>query len=138
MRQRYALARAQLDSPGNRPQPKPMQPTPDQAGPRPGPPSADAPSELRAVKVTPSQVELRWKNRTEGAVAYVVQRCTGADATDFVNAIGQGGPDVTMAIDRDVQPGKTYRYRVYAVRPTPQGPHGTGVSAVITVRILEN
>lgn len=137
IRKRYALARAQLDTPGNRPQPKPMQPMPDQAGPRPGPPSADAPSELRAVKVTPSTVELSWRNHATGAMAYVVQRCTGADATDFANVIGQGGPDVATAIDHDVQPGKTYRYRVYAVRPTPQGPLGTGVSNVIAVRIPE-
>jgi len=138
IRKRYALARAQLDDPGNRPQSQPMNPTPDQQGPKPGPASADAPSDLRAVKVTASSVELRWTNHAQGAMAYVVQRCTGVDATDFANAIGQGGQDITSAIDRDVQPGKTYRYRVYAVLPTPQGPRGTGVSNVITVRIPEH
>ena len=137
MRKRYALGRAQLDAPGDRPRPEPMQPMPDQAGPQPGPPSADAPTDLRAVKVTPSSVELRWKNHADGAVAFVVQRCTGADNTDFANAIGQGGSDITTASDREVQPGKTYRYRVYAVLPTPQGPRGTGVSNVITVKIPE-
>ena len=138
IRKRYALARSQLDSPGSRPQPKLMQPMPDQAGPKPGPPSADAPSELQVAKVTPSSVELRWKNHAEGAMAYVVQRCTGPDDAEFANAIGQGGPNVTTAKDRNVQPGKTYRYRVYAVRPTPQGPQGTGVSNVIIVRVPEN
>jgi len=138
MRKRYALARAQLDDPGNRPQPQPMLPTPDQEGPQPGPPSADAPSDLRAVKVTPSSVEMHWTDHAEGEVAFVVQRCAGPDGTDFANAIGQGGQDITTAIDREVQPGKTYRYRVYAVRPTPQGPRGTGVSNVIMVRIPEN
>ncbi len=138
IRQRYALARTQLDAPGDRPPPQQMQPTPDQEGPKPGPPSADAPSQLRAVKVTPSSVELRWTNHSERAMAYVVQRCTGADATDFANAIGQGGPDITAAIDGAVQPGKTYRYRVYAVLPTPQGPRGTGVSNVIAVSVPEH
>ena len=70
-------------------------------------------------------------------MAFVVQRCTGADASDFANAIGQGGQDITMANDHDVQPGKTYRYRVYAVLPTPKGPQGTGPSNVITVSIPE-
>lgn len=135
MRQRYALARAQLDAPGDRPQPQLGQPTPDQQGPQPGPASADAPRDLRATTVTAARVELRWTTHAEGAMAYVVQRCAGADATDFANAIGQGGPDITTAIDRDVQPGKIFRYRVYAVVPTPQGPRGTGVSNVITVRI---
>ena len=106
--------------------------------PQPGPPSADAPSDLRAVKVTPSSVEMHWTDHAEGEVAFVVQRCAGPDGTEFANAIGQGGPDITTAIDREVQPGKTYRYRVYAVRPTPQGPRGTGVSNVIMVRIPEN
>ena len=137
IRQRYALARAQLDGPGSRPLPKPMKPAPEPDGPKPGPPSPDAPTELSAVKVTAASVELRWTNHDHGAMAYVVQRCTGADATDFVNAIGQGGQDITTALDRNVQPGRTYRYRVYAVLPTPQGPRGTGVSNVITVSTPE-
>jgi len=137
IRKRYDSARSQLDAPGNRPRPENMQPTSDQTGPQPGPASADAPTGLRAVKVSPSSVELRWTNHADGAVACVVQRCTGADASDFTNAIGQGGKDITTAVDRNVQPGKTYRYRVYAVLPTPQGPRGTGPSNVITISIPE-
>ncbi len=138
IRQRYALARSQLDHPGARPQAGPMGSRPDQEGPQPGPPSDSAPSDLRAAKVTPSKVELRWTDNAEGEMAHVVQRCAGADCTDFTNAIGQPGKDITTAIDHDVQRGSTYRYRVYAVLPTPQGPKGSGVSNVITVRIPEN
>ena len=103
----------------------------------PGPSSADAPSDLRAVKVTPSSVELRWTDHAEGEVTSIVQRCAGVDGMDFATAIGQSGQDITTAIDRHLQPGNIYRYRVYAVLPTPQGPRGTGVSNVITVRIPE-
>jgi hypothetical protein len=138
MRDRYALARAQLDTPGDRPTPAPMPPEPDHGGPRPGTPSTDAPSDLRAESVTRAGVELRWVDHADGEVAYVVQRCTGAECTAFVNAIGQGGQNVTTALDRQVQPGMTYRYRVYAVLPTPQGPRGTGVSNVETVTIPAN
>jgi hypothetical protein len=138
IRKRYALARAQLDSPGARPPPHPMPPPSDHEGPRPGPPSPDAPSDLCAVKVTSSSVALRWTVHTEDAAAYVVQRCSGQDDVGFANTIGQPGPTVTTAIDRDVQPGKTYRYRVYAVLPTPQGPRGTGVSNVIMVQVPEH
>lgn len=137
IRKRYMLARSQLDAPGSRPEPMPMKPQPDPDGPRPGPPSADAPTDLRLVKATSSSVELHWADHANGEVAYVVQRCIGEEAMDFANAIGQGGPEITTAIDREVQPGKTYRYRVYAVLPTPQGPRGTGVSNVITVKIPE-
>jgi hypothetical protein len=138
IRDRYVLARAQLDAPGNRPAPKAMPAGPEPEGPRPGPPSADAPSDLRAVKVTRAGVELQWVDHAEGEVAFVVQRCTGAEGTDFMNAIGQGGPNLTTAMDCEVQPGMTYRYRVYAVLPTPQGPRGTGVSKVVTVTIPED
>lgn len=139
---RYALARAQLDAPGSRPPPKPsLQPDrPPMArgeGPQPGPPSADAPRQLRVVRAAAEGVELRWTDHAEGEMAFVVQRCLGADSTNFVNVIGQPGRDLTTAVDRDVRPGMTYRYRVYAVRPTPHGPRGTGVSNVETVTIPE-
>ena len=138
IRKRYAMARAQLDAPGNRPQPVAIHATPDQEGPKPGPPSADAPNDLRAVKVSSSGVELAWTDHAKGEMAYVVQRCMGAEATDFTNAIGQSGENINTAIDRNVRRGKTYRYRVYAVLPTPQGPRGTGVSNVITVSVPED
>ena len=138
IRDRYALARAQLDTPGDRPPPQPMPSGPDHEGPRPGPPSPDAPTDLRAVRVSAAGVELEWVDHAEGEMAFIVQRCTGAQCTDFVNAIGQGGEDLTNATDPKVQPGLTYRYRVYAVRPTPQGPRGTGVSNVETVTVPGN
>jgi hypothetical protein len=138
IRKRYDLARAQLDNPGNRPAPKTAPPSPDPEGPRPGPASADAPGGLHATAVTATRVELSWTNHAQGAVAYVVQRGQGADGTDFANAIGQGGADITTAVDRDIRPGTTYRYRVYAVLPTPQGPRGTGVSNAIKVNVPPN
>lgn len=135
IRKRYVLAKKQLDSPGPRPASKPAPPGPAGDGPSPGPPSSDSPSDLRAVKVTPKGVELNWRDHAEGEVAYIVQRCVGAGCEDFSNAIGRPGENITAAVDMDVQPGVTYRYRVYAVLPTPQGPRGTGVSNVITVSV---
>ncbi len=138
IRDRYALARAQLDAPGDRPAARPEPSGPGTAeGPRPGPPSADAPTDLRAVKVTPTSVEMQWVDHAENEMAFIVQRGAGTGGTDFVNVIGQPGQNLTTAIDRQVQPGMTYRYRVYAVLPTPQGPRGTGVSDAITVTIPE-
>lgn len=137
IRSRYILARAQLDAPGSRPAPAHMSPRPDHEEPKPGPPSADAPIDLRAVKVTRMGVELQWTDHAEGEVAFVVQRCEGSDCTDFVNRIGQGGQHITTAIDQDVQAGKTYRYRVYAVLPARQRPLGTGVSNTVTVTISD-
>lgn len=138
IRKRYLQAREQLHHPGPRPRSKGAEATQAEEGPRPGPASADAPSDLVAEKVTSSMVQLRWKDHAEGEVAFVVQRCLGADGTDFQNAIGQGGENLTGAVDHQVEPGKTYRYRIYAVLPTAKGPRGTGVSNVITVRIPRN
>lgn len=135
IRERYASARAQLEAPGDRPAPRPVTPEPKSEGPKPGPPSADAPSDLTAVQVSAEGVELRWVDHAEGEVAFVVQRCVGQHCTEFENAVGQGGSNLTSAIDRQVQAGRTYRYRVYAVFPTPAGPRGSGVSNEIEVRI---
>ncbi len=135
IRKRYTLARAQLEAPGERPAARPMTSGGGQEAPRPGPPSADSPSGLRAVRVSAAGVELQWVDRAHGEMAHIVQRCTGADCANFENAIGQGGEDATGATDRNVQPGTTYRYRVYAVLATSSGPRGTGVSNVITVTV---
>lgn len=135
IRDRYALARAQLETPGERPTPLPVGPTPPSDGPSPGPPSPDAPRDLQVVKVTSDSVQLQWVDHAAGEVAHIVQRCSGRDCSDFANAIGLPGGDITRATDRNVQPGMTYRYRVYAVHPTPQGPRGTGVSNPVTVSV---
>lgn len=134
IRDRYKLARAQLDAPGNRPQPQNLKPDSEQENPHPGPPSADAPTDLRVVKVTASSVELSWIDHADHEMAVVVQRCSGETATDFVNAIGQPGQNITAATDHNIQAGHTYRYRVYSVFQTPKGMRGTGVSNIVTVR----
>ena len=137
IRSRYALARAQLDLPGDRPAPVPMRPVKNSDGPKPGPPSTDGPSGLRAVQIARTSVMLEWVDNAEGEAAFVVQRCTGAECTDFGNLIGLDGANRTTATDPHVEPGKTYCYRVYAVFPTAQGPKGSGVSNVLTVTIPE-
>jgi hypothetical protein len=136
IRKRYESARAQLASPGKRPAPaRPHAENNPNEEPKPGPPSADAPTDLRLVSATPNKIELQWTDHAEGEVAHVVQRSD--DHGDFRNAIGQMGPAITTAIDQNVEPGKTYRYRVYAVFPTPNGPRGSGLSNPITVRVPE-
>lgn len=131
IRRRYELARAQLDRPG---------PRPEHAGaigragaPSPGPNSPDAPSDLRVVRATAAGVELRWKDNTAGERAFIIQRA--GPGAEFHNVAGLPGENLTGGTDTSVRPGETYRYRVYAVRPTPQGPRGTGVSNVVTVTL---
>ena len=133
VRKRYETARTQLDNPGERPNPAQLAQRREQ-GPQPGRPSADAPTELR-VTSSAGSVTLSWKDNTRGEVAHIVQRADGPDGVNFRNHIGKPGPNVTTATDTAVATGRIFRYRVYAVRPTPMGPAGTGVSNVVTVKV---
>lgn len=146
IRKRYTLARAQLDRPGPRPPAVPhlQAPTPQPVGrgrgemPTPGPDSAEAPSGLRVVRATAAGVELAWEDNAEGERAFIVQRTSSATGSEFQNAMALPGENLTGGTDRNVAAGATYRYRVYAVKPTPQGPQGTGVSNVVAVTVPRN
>jgi spore coat protein CotH len=138
IKKRYALAREQLNAPGRRPAPTRLVPGREPEGPQPGPASPDSPAELHAIVVSSSKVELGWTDRSEGEMAFVVQRCSGPKCQNFSNALGQPSDRGTIAIDTQVQPGETYRYRVFAVLPTSKGPRGTGVSNVVEIRIPED
>lgn len=136
IRRRYATARAQLDQPGSRPEVVRTQPRPD-AGPRPGPPSADAPSGLHVTACTANSVSLAWTDNAQGEGAYILQRAVGEQGDEFSNHIGRPGDNITSFSDSQVEHGQTYRYRVYAIRPAPNGPQGTGVSNTVVVHIPE-
>jgi spore coat protein CotH len=137
VRRRYDTARAQLDNPGTRPAIVRNSPRPEQ-GPQPGPPSPDAPSALHVTACSARSVTLQWTDNAMGAAVCIVQRAVGEEGQEFGNHIGLPGDDVTEATDNRVTPGQTYRYRVYAIRPTPAGPQGTGVSNTIVVRVPDN
>ena len=141
---RHKTALAQLESPGARPQPAHVVGRGRLGGrgrgargegPRPGGPSKDAPSELLVVRSSPSAVELKWKDNATGERAFIVQRCSGAKNDRFRNLMGLPHENLTGATDKQVVPGRTYRYRVFAVRPTPRGAVGTGASNVVTVQV---
>jgi spore coat protein CotH len=131
VRLRYKTARAQLDAPGDRPRNVRSRPRP----PRPGKPSSDAPTELRVVSRTATRVTLGWKDNATGEAGHVVQRANGENGQEFRNHIGRPGGNISTAVDTAVVAGRTYRYRVFAVRPTPSGQQGTGLSKAITVRV---
>lgn len=134
---RYETARAQLNSPGERP--KFANRTPQRADqPSPGPASTDAPTNLRVVSATANAVVLKWTDNATGEVGYIVQRASGDKNEPFGNHIGLPGGDVVEVTDRNVLANRVYRYRVYAVHPTPLGRKGTRVSNVVTVQVEPN
>ena len=132
-RKRYRTAKAQLANPLT--EPPVYADDRRKQGPSPGPSSKDAPSSLRATTVEHGNVVLVWTDNADGEFFFAVQRCTGAGCTDFANHVGSEGRDIVTLTDTGAQSGQTYRYRVYAVHRTPQGPRGTGVSNVIEVTV---
>ena len=133
---RYRSARAQLDAPGPRPEPVARRSRLDQnrnQQPSPGD-HLGAPTELRVVSRSPSEIRLEWKNNADNEFAHVVQRTDGLDDELFWNHIGKPERDLTQAVDRRFDASFTYRYRVFAVFPTEHGPKGTPVSNVVISR----
>ena len=128
IRRRYQLARRQLDAPGARPKPV------THREPEPGPTSNNAPTELRLTAEPSERPVLVWKDNADGEAGHMLQRAEGTEGR-FRNYLGKPGRNETRATDTMAEKGKTYRYRVFAVFHTPEGPRGSGVSNVITVTI---
>ena len=134
---RYETAREQLARPGNKPPARKGTRAPhgpDRGGPRPGKASADAPSELAAVRQEGGTIRFTWKDNSTGEMAFILQRCEGVDCVNFRNYKPFHGENTTSSVNIRIEPGKILRYRLYAVRPTPKGLVGTGVSNIVTVR----
>ncbi len=105
-----------------------QQPTPGESGP-------EDPHSLQIVSSEQNRVVMKWEYNAHGEAGLIIQRCQGEGCTDFMNHHGMPGDGHTTFEDRQVQSGATYRYRVYAVKPSPHGPLGTGVSNTVTVTI---
>jgi spore coat protein H len=134
---RYETAREQLARPGNKPQARKntrAAPGAGRGGPRPGKASADAPSELAAVRQEGGTIRFTWEDNSTGEIAFILQRCEGVDCVNFRNYKPFHGENKTSSPRIRIEPGKIVRYRLYAVQPTPKGLAGTGVSNVVTVR----
>ena len=126
MQRRYETARYQLDNPATE---RPVHPS--EQGPQPGESLADDPSNLEVTLVDAQGVHLRWQDNSEREAMTIVQRCQGVGCTSFQNHVGVESNQPPETIDGSVREGITYRYRVYAAWPTPEGPMGTGTSNIV-------
>jgi hypothetical protein len=130
MVKRYQLARQQLDNPGPRPKPHYQDPTRHHQHPKPGD-LPNGPTELVVVSRTKNSIKLQWKDNAKNEAGHIVQRADKESRGMFRNFIPRPGSSETNAIDVHVIPGETYRYRVYTVFPTPNGPAGSKSSKVV-------
>ncbi len=82
------------------------------------PPPPAAPTALTATAQLGPQVLLAWTDNATTETGFVVQRCTGADCTNFAQIATPGplaGVGSVNYADTGVAVGNTYRYRVAAV-----------------------
>ena len=126
IQRRYETARYQLDNPATE---RPVHAS--EQGPQPGESLPDDPSNLEVTLVDAQGVHLRWQDNSDREALTIVQRCYGIGCTSFENRAGIEPDQLPEFIDDAVQAGVTYRYRVYAAWPTPDGPRGTGTSNVV-------
>lgn len=78
-----------------------------------------APHELRATAVSPTRVELRWRDSTGETGYRVERRLDGASA--WVK-IGNAPANATSFVDSTARPGQTYIYRVRAFNDIGNSP----------------
>ena len=81
-----------------------------------------AASNLTAVAVTSTRIDLAWSDNSSNETYFHVARCTGTEAVcgdnNFGGIGGTGRPDVTTFSDTSVQPNTTYTYRIYSCNGT--------------------
>ena len=130
MDRRYQLARQQLDNPGPRPKPYNKSPGRHYPNPKPGD-LPNGPTDLVVVSRAGNSIKLQWKDNAKNEAGHIIQRADKNSAGEFRNHIPRPGSAETNAVDVRVVPGETYRYRVYAVFPTPNGYVGTKPSKAV-------
>jgi hypothetical protein len=70
-----------------------------------------APTALSATTLSATQVDLAWTDNATNEQGFEIERCTGADCTDFT-ALATAPPDAATYSDLTVVVGQLYSYRV--------------------------
>ena len=76
-----------------------------------------APASLAATAVNTTRIDLSWSDSSTSETGYKIERCSGAECTDFREITATGM--VTSWSDTTVTSGASYRYRVRATRNIP-------------------
>jgi Tol biopolymer transport system component len=91
-----------------------------------------SPTDFRVDSVSATQVRLAWTDNATNEDGFVIERCTGAGCTDFVE-IGRANPDDTIYADDTVAKNTQYSYRMRAYNSTNASPY----TNVLTVKTLK-
>jgi hypothetical protein len=72
-----------------------------------------APTNLAAVAITKSQINIFWTDNAGNETGFRILRCKGSTCTNFA-LISMVGANITSYADTGLSANTTYRYRVYA------------------------
>lgn len=79
----------------------------------PGVTAPAAPSDLRAVAVSPTQINLAWKDNSDSEEGFRLE-CKVGETAEWKPVQGRTPPNWTSFTDYGLEPGQTYTYRVRA------------------------
>jgi titin len=88
-----------------------------------------APSDLLAVAFSSSQINLTWTDSDNLEQGFKIERCSGADCTDFTQ-IGTVSANATSYASTGLAPETSYSYRVRAYNAAGDSDYSNTASAV--------
>ena len=77
------------------------------------------PSNLTALAISSTQINLTWNDNSSDETNFQIQRCQGASCTNF-SALATVGANVTSYNNTGLTAGTSYRYRVRAIKSGAQ------------------
>ncbi|MBI5654777.1 fibronectin type III domain-containing protein [Candidatus Uhrbacteria bacterium] len=99
--------------------------TPEPPAPEPLP---TAPSDLTATSTNPQSASIAWIDSASNENGFRLER---ADEQGIFQGVTSLPPNSTSFIDSSVQPGKSYRYRIFALNQTGDSPASNEASATV-------
>jgi len=87
-----------------------------------------APSNLAATTSSSSQINLSWTDNSSNETGFKIERCKGANCTNYVQII-QVGANVTAFANAGLTKNTTYRYRVRAFNADGNSAYSNAASA---------
>jgi hypothetical protein len=78
-------------------------------------PAVVTPGALAASRVNESQLLITWQDLTADESGFRLERCEGASCSNFAELVVKAADQASHS-DTTVMPGKTYRYRVQAIK----------------------
>jgi hypothetical protein len=88
-----------------------------------------APTNLAAIAVSKSQINLSWTDNANNETGFRIERCKGSTCTNFA-LISTVGVNVTSYSNTKLNANTTYRYRVYAYNASGN----SGYSNIVTAK----